>query len=66
MGYKGDAYYAEKARKESYERHEKALEMAANANGYSINDPTIGITGYWDQRREAETDLAIIIKNLFP
>lgn len=50
--------------KDAYREYEKQLEIAANANGYSINDPTKGITGYWDQRRRAAGDLATLKNKL--
>ena len=50
--------------KDAYREYEKQLEIAANLNGYSINDPTEGITGYWDQRREAAGDLATLKRKL--
>ncbi|GAG07182.1 unnamed protein product, partial [marine sediment metagenome] len=36
--------HAGERRRDEIREHEKQLEIAANANGYSINDPTTGIT----------------------
>lgn len=47
--------------KDAYREHEKQLEIAANANGYSISDST---TDYWGQRRRAADDLATLRRKL--